>query len=163
MRQAKRDVTAAIKNTPDQERLSFSRLPRWSVIVLTTLISLEGLSPSSFVLAQTTPSPKAQSPGIAFQGKLYNENGIDPILDQVDLTISVYDPSGSCLLFEEKRVNVDLEFTGGAFSVMIGDSPSLRVSGRDSNLSVWEVFSNEANYSSVPSGVAPSIPVHLAG
>ncbi|MFZ9596574.1 MAG: hypothetical protein ACO3A2_10910, partial [Bdellovibrionia bacterium] len=91
-----------------------------------------------------------------------NASGTAPLLDFVELRLSIYDPSGTCLLYEELQANVNVTQTNGLFSVQVG-SPlgSTRRTNKDPGLSMKNVFSNQASPGhsvrpTCPSGYTPS-------
>src|SRR4051812_27043858 len=54
-----------------------------------------------------------------FQGQLTDTSGA-PLTGLVDLTFGLYNPAGTCLLYEETVSSLDLTPTTGLFSVSIG-------------------------------------------
>ncbi len=78
-----------------------------------------------------------------FEGLLLESDGITPITGDVTLTLDIYDPSGSCLLYEQQISNLDLTAGKGGFSVGIGTpvGDSTRTAN-DPGLSMSTVFAN---------------------
>jgi hypothetical protein len=84
--------------------------------------------------------------GFTFQGKLYNDDGVTPLMDTVTLDFEVYDPAGNCKLYHHRVLGVDLVSTGGSFAVEVGSvlGSAARVVGSDPGLSMSAIFSNQA-------------------
>jgi hypothetical protein len=59
-----------------------------------------------------------------YQGQFFNEAGTAPLLDTVDLTLEIRDPTGTCLLYSEQQNNINLNSTNGLFSVQVGSLTS---------------------------------------
>ncbi|MEK6580078.1 MAG: hypothetical protein AABZ55_12685, partial [Bdellovibrionota bacterium] len=101
---------------------------------------------SFFTLCSVLPgvSSAATSPqGFSFQGKLFDASGTVPLTSIVDLTLGIYDPAGTCLLYEETQTAIDLSLTGGIFSVDVGSAlgaPKRTVS--DPALALAQIFAN---------------------
>ncbi len=83
----------------------------------------------------------------SFQGKLYNDDGISPLVETVTLDIKVFDPSGTCLLYHQRNSGVDLSLNPGVFAIDVGSAigSGLRVAGSDPGLSMARIFSNQAD------------------
>src|SRR6478672_5763807 len=83
------------------------------------------------------------SPSFNYQGRILNADGSAGYGDVVNFTLEIYDPSGTCLLYQEKQSNIDLTDTDGLFSLQVGSAigDSKRQSD-DPHLSIDKVFSN---------------------
>jgi len=55
-----------------------------------------------------------------YQGQFYNEAGSAVLLDTVNLTLEILDPTGTCLLYSEQQNGIDLSTTNGLFAVQVG-------------------------------------------
>jgi hypothetical protein len=55
-----------------------------------------------------------------YQGQFYNEAGSAVLLDTVNLTLEILDPTGACLLYSEQQNGIDLSTTNGLFAVQVG-------------------------------------------
>ena len=77
-----------------------------------------------------------------YQGDLLLLNG-DPSTATVDFRFQIYDPSGTCLLYEELQTSVDLSLTDGHFALSVG-SPvaSGKRTANDHGLEMHALFSN---------------------
>jgi phage-related tail fiber protein len=101
------------------------------------LLFLNLLLIASPVLAAGVPS------SFSYSGKILNSAGTAPLTSVVALTLSIYDPSGSCLLYQEQQANIDLSQTSGTFSVQVGSpTGATKRTGLDQNLSITQVFAN---------------------
>ncbi len=86
-------------------------------------------------------SSVAQS--FTFQGQLFNAAGTSPLTDTVSLTLGIYSPAGTCLLYEETHTGIDLSLTTGLFSVDLGSATGdAKRTGNDPALSMSQIFSN---------------------
>lgn len=100
--------------------------------------------------------------GFTYQGRFLSPNGGEPMGDVVDLTLGIYSPDGSCLLYEERHTNIDLSQTSGLFSVHVGSAVGdpKRVAGRDPGKALSLIFSNSGEIRSAgancASGYTPS-------
>src|SRR5688500_5086836 len=101
-----------------------------SALILALLIT-QGASPA---LANTL----AQN--FTYQGRFLTPDGSSPMTDIVDITIGIYNPTATCLLYEEKHSNIDLSASAGMFSVRIGTGT--RVPVRDPGLTIPFIFRN---------------------
>ena len=86
----------------------------------------------------------ASPQSFTYQGRFFNSAGTAPLTETVDITLGIYDPSGTCLLYEEQYGAVDLLMTSGIFSVQVGSDTStpLKRDANDPNLSMSQVFQN---------------------
>ena len=86
----------------------------------------------------------ASPQSFTYQGRFFNSAGTAPLTETVDITLGIYDPSGTCLLYEEQYGAVDLLMTSGIFSVQVGSATSdpLKRDANDPNLSMSQVFQN---------------------
>jgi hypothetical protein len=87
-----------------------------------------------------------------YQGYLTDSGG-NPLTGTQTLVLAVYDPSDTCLLYEEDQ-SVDLTSTTGLFSIQVGSQTGdpKRVVGTDPGISMATVFSNSAASAIVPHG-----------
>ncbi|MEO7165269.1 MAG: hypothetical protein ABI041_20285, partial [Bdellovibrionia bacterium] len=85
------------------------------------------------------------SQSFTYQGRFYNAAGTAPLGDVVDLLLDVYDPSGTCLLYEESQINIDLTGTNGLFAVQVGSSVGdAKRTASDPGLAMAKVFANSS-------------------
>ena len=78
-----------------------------------------------------------------FQGRFYDQNGVAPLLDTVNVTIGIYSDVGGCLLYEESESALDLSTTNGMFAYSIGSLPgSPKRTARDSGRTMAQIFAN---------------------
>lgn len=91
---------------------------------------------------------------IPFSGVLY-DNSNNPIVDaSVTLTLGVYNPAETCLLYEETQ-NLSTSATAGRFSVLIGNGAR---TGNDSAHTMQAVFSNNTGANIAGIGTCPYTP-----
>jgi hypothetical protein len=95
-----------------------------------------------------------------FDGQLTSDSTGLPMTGPVNLTFQVYDPSGTCLLYEESQSAVTLE-SDGSFAVKIGPGSSgTRNSSADGGLTWKSIFQNSSVLrnptSNCSSGYTPS-------
>src|SRR3989344_1659239 len=98
-----------------------------------------------FAFSSNNSQSASESPqSFTFQGRLYNAAGTDLLEELVSLRLQVYDPSGSCLLYQETQ-NVDLTNSSGSFSVSVGAAigAAKRTAGIDPSLGMAVVFKND--------------------
>ncbi len=108
-----------------------------------TMNSKIGLFFALYFVFLSNAFASAVSDSFSYQGQFLNSAGTGPLLSVVDLTLGIYDPSGTCLLYEEKQTGLDLSVSGGVFSVQVGSA--VGASQRDSNdhgLSMDTIFAN---------------------
>ncbi|MFZ9595517.1 MAG: hypothetical protein ACO3A2_05505 [Bdellovibrionia bacterium] len=111
-------------------------------------------------LALTSDTPQS----FTYQGRLMNSVGTAPLLDFVDLRFSIYDPSGTCLLYEESQKNINLMASNGFFRLQVGSFPSsTQRTEDDPRLSMKQVFSNEVSSQQSPRVNCPSGYTPLSG
>jgi hypothetical protein len=81
-----------------------------------------------------------------FEGVLLDSDGATPLNGDVILTLDIYDPSGSCLLYEQQVGPLDLTAGKGVFSVGVGTTigDSTRTPN-DPGLSMDAVFANTSS------------------
>ena len=102
--------------------------------------------------------------GFTLQGEITNSAGTQANTDvDVALTVGIYDPSSTCLLYEETQTNIDLSQTAGRFAIQIGSplANAKRVSGVDPGLTMAQIFANSGSAIRAPgsncsSGYTPS-------
>src|SRR3954452_18590903 len=96
-------------------------------------------------------------PYFTYQGQFLNSTGDTPLNDVVDLVLGIYDPSGTCLLYEESQANIDLSGTNGLFAVQVGSVlGNAKRSGSDPGLSMANVFANMGTQLRAASTTCPS-------
>ncbi|MBL7716421.1 MAG: tail fiber domain-containing protein [Bdellovibrionales bacterium] len=83
----------------------------------------------------------AVSPNFVYQG-VFTDTGTGlPITNIVDLRLGIYNPAGTCLLYEEEHLAVNLGTTNGSFSLKLGSGTQTAASlARGYNM--VQVFSN---------------------
>jgi hypothetical protein len=96
------------------------------------------------ILASTTTFAAGVPASFTYQGIVMNSAGTAPLTSVVSLKLSIYDPTGTCLLYQEQQANIDLSQTNGTFAVQVGSSvgAAKRVSGTDQGLAMPSVFAN---------------------
>jgi microcystin-dependent protein len=78
-----------------------------------------------------------------YQGKVLNSAGTAPLTSVVSLLLSIYDPTGTCLLYQEQQANIDLSQTNGTFAVQVGSATgSSKRTLLDQGLSLPLIFAN---------------------
>ncbi len=91
-----------------------------------------------YVPAEAQSLPQA----FQFQGDLTDLTGNIVTSNAVVLTFGVYDPTATCLLYEETQT-LDLSQTYGKFNVTVGSAPgNAKRSLNDPNLSLNQIFAN---------------------
>ena len=102
----------------------------------TKLLILVGLASAS-VLGADLPQ------NFTYQGRLLNEQGTQPISQNVHIILGIYDPAGACLLYEEEQDITNLAATDGSFSIKVGSAAgSSKRSPDDPNLSMQQILAN---------------------
>ncbi len=107
-----------------------SRFVRWLMMIAGALIGLPAFA------VYTGPT------NFNFEGFLLNDPSGTPMSGPVSLKFQIYDPTGSCLLFEETHASVNLD-PAGAFSVKVGTGTRAS-SSVDGGLSWGNIFSNSS-------------------
>jgi microcystin-dependent protein len=78
-----------------------------------------------------------------YQGVVMNSAGTAPLTSVISLTLSLYDPTGTCLLYQEQQANIDLSQTNGTFAVQVGSVPGTsKRTLLDQALPMTSVFAN---------------------
>jgi hypothetical protein len=91
---------------------------------------------SSASQAQSVPQT------FTYQGMLTESNG-SPVTSNIDFKLQIYDPTATCLLYEELQTNVVL--TSGLFNIQVGSNIAESKRGSaDPGLSMQAIFSNSA-------------------
>src|SRR5262245_37013056 len=91
---------------------------------------------SGQVWAQESPQT------FTYQGRMMDAAGTAPLTGQHNFTLTILDPTGTCILYEETQTNIDLGSTG-LFALNVGSNTgATKRTGRDPNLSMSKVFSN---------------------
>jgi hypothetical protein len=84
---------------------------------------------------------------INFDGVLTDDVSGNPIAGPVSLTFKIYDPSGSCLLYEETRTSFSPDATTGNFSVRVGPGGCVTACTRNTSADgglLWKtIFQND--------------------
>ncbi len=79
-----------------------------------------------------------------YQGQLLDSTGA-PVSHNVDLIFQIYNPAGTCLLYEEKYLAQNFLSSGGNFSVQVGSElTNTKRTANDPGLSMAQIFSNQA-------------------
>lgn len=119
-----------------------------SIICLTLFFSL--IKP----LGSLAESFSAQS--FSYQGRLAKPSG-GLYLETIDIVSGIYDPSGTCLLYEEVQQGLDLSVTGGFFAIQVGSAVgAAKRSTRDPGTSMSEIFTNLQLSGRTPSANCPA-------
>jgi microcystin-dependent protein len=86
----------------------------------------------------------AQPTSFTYQGKALNAAGTSPLTTTVSFTLSITDPSGACILYQEGQTGINLATTNGLFALQVGSNvgASKRTSGVDPGLSMTQIFAN---------------------
>src|SRR4051812_41745464 len=109
-------------------------LTGWGLrIWIGVILALAGLNIlPDFAFASDVPQ------SFTYQGRFYNAARTAPLSDVVDVVLGIYDPTGTCLLYEESQSNIDLTGTNGLFAVQVGSiqGDAKRVVGSDQNLTM---------------------------
>jgi microcystin-dependent protein len=86
----------------------------------------------------------AQPISFTYQGKALNAAGTSPLLTTVSFTLSISDPSGACLLYQETQSSINLSTTNGLFALQVGSNVGdpKRTTGVDPGLTMSQVFAN---------------------
>ncbi|MEO5968461.1 MAG: hypothetical protein ABIQ95_00925, partial [Bdellovibrionia bacterium] len=96
------------------------------------------------------------SQSFTYQGRFYNSSGTAPLAEVVDLALAIYDPTGSCLLYEETQTNIDLTGTNGLFAIQVGAGLNdIKRTASDPGLSMGKIFGNST---AQLRGVSPTCP-----
>jgi len=83
------------------------------------------------------------APGFTYQGRLFETDGVTPYTGTINVTSSIYDPTGTCLLYQETQNTVDLSASNGLFAISIGSATADgKRTGIDPGLSMAQVFAN---------------------
>jgi hypothetical protein len=78
-----------------------------------------------------------------YEGKVLNSAGTAPLTSVVSLTLSIYDPTGTCLLYQEQQANIDLSQTNGLFAVQVGSAiGAVKRTPSDQALGLSTLFAN---------------------
>jgi microcystin-dependent protein len=106
----------------------------------------------------------AQPVSFTYQGKALNAAGTAPLTTTVSFTLSITDPSGACVLYEEGQTGINLATTNGLFALQVGSAVGAgkRTVGVDPGLSMTQIFANAgtqlvAASGSCTSGYTPAI------
>jgi hypothetical protein len=87
-----------------------------------------------------------------YEGKVLNSAGTAPLTSVISLTLSLYDPSGTCLLYQEQQANIDLSQTNGLFAVQVGSViGAAKRTINDPALSLANIFANGSQVRAVSS------------
>jgi hypothetical protein len=94
-----------------------------------------------FLLTQSAIAGVPSS--FTYEGKVMNSAGTAPLTSVISLTLSLYDPTGTCLLYQEQQANIDLSQTNGLFAVQVGSAiGSAKRTILDKGLSLPTIFAN---------------------
>src|ERR1700756_1302550 len=98
---------------------------------------LFGWVTSAYATSPTAP------PFFTYNGALFQPDGVTPNLDNIQFTFDVYDPSGTCLLYEESQ-SLNLTATQGVFSLQVGSQTgSPKRTANDPALPIAIIFGNK--------------------
>ena len=100
-------------------------------------------------LAQANSNPQS----FTLQGQLWDDTTGALMTGSVDLTISILNPSGVCLLYEELQSGIDVTTTQGFFSVQVGSGTRV---GGDAGFSMAKVFANAGVQVRAPDPYCPA-------
>jgi microcystin-dependent protein len=109
---------------------------------------IKNVSKNILVLISLVLPLSAFSAGVpssfTYQGKALNAAGTSPLLTTVSFTLSITDPSGACILYQESQSSINLATTNGLFALQVGSpiGASKRTVGTDPGLSMTQVFAN---------------------
>jgi microcystin-dependent protein len=96
-----------------------------------------------FLLSITSAFASGVPSSFTYEGKVLNSAGTAPLTSVISLTLSLYDPTGTCLLYQEQQANIDLSQTNGTFAVQVGSTvAAAKRTTKDQNLSMTSVFAN---------------------
>jgi hypothetical protein len=102
------------------------------------LMIVWGILTSQLSLASEVPS------SFTYQGRLFATDGTTPLTSNVDFKLQIYDPTATCLLYEESQENISL--TDGLFSISVGSNiGNIRRGPNDPGLSMSTIFSNQSS------------------
>ena len=113
-----------------------------------------------FVILQAAlllaPTAHAGPSTFSYEGRLYDNSG-NSLTGLVNFNLRIYNPAGTCLIYEEMTSSIDLTASSGYYSVSVGaNAPTAAFAGR----TPATVFSNRASSitgSSVGCPYSPSI------
>src|SRR4051812_2172647 len=57
-----------------------------------------------------------------YQGQLLAQDGVNPSSDTVDFTFQIYNPSATCLLYEQHETGLNFVAGGGVFTMQVGST-----------------------------------------
>src|SRR5688572_20086246 len=98
---------------------------------------------NGMLVAAQTGTAASLSQGFTYQGRFFTPDGLSPMTDTVDITLGVYSP-GTCLLYEEKHVAINLAPTKGFFSIRVGSAlGDPKRTARDPSLTLAKLFAND--------------------
>jgi microcystin-dependent protein len=112
-----------------------------------------------FIIAFLSSSAFAAQPvSFTYQGKALNAAGTSPLTTTVSFTLSITDPSGACLLYQESQSAINLATTNGLFALQVGSQvgASKRTSGVDPGLAMTQIFANAGTQLVAASGSCTS-------
>lgn len=122
------------------------------VLFLATLVSFSSRA------AQEAPQQ------FAFEGRLYQVDGITPLTDVVNFKFQILNqntsgnPINDCVLYEEIQNGVNLGSTSGVFNISVGSGTgATKRSGSDGGLTMAQVFDNSKPITA-PAGQCPASP-----
>jgi len=96
---------------------------------------------AAFLLSRA--SWAGQSPSFVYQAKLYDSTGSNPLTGTINVYFQIYDPTGTCLLYEELQSGIVLG-SDGILSANVGTAlgNSKRIVGTDPGLTMSMIYSN---------------------
>jgi hypothetical protein len=92
-----------------------------------------------------------------YQGKALNAAGTSPLLTTVSFTLSLTDPTGACILYQETQSGINLLTTNGIFALQVGSAVGAgKRTASDPGLTMTQVFANAGNQLVAASGACSS-------
>jgi microcystin-dependent protein len=92
-----------------------------------------------------------------YQGKALNAAGTAPLTTTVSFTLSITDPSGACILYQETQPSINLSTTNGLFALQVGSAiGASKRTASDPGLALPQLFANAGNQLVAASGACTS-------
>jgi hypothetical protein len=90
----------------------------------------------------TVSTPQTQT--FTYQGQLLDSGSGTPLSGSVGLLLSIYDPTGVCLLYQETQT-IDVTTTKGMFSVQVGSAEgNTKRTASDPGIAMFDIFVNDS-------------------
>jgi hypothetical protein len=121
-------------------------------------MKLNRLKTALVLILLTQPAFAAGVPSsFTYQGKALNAAGTSPLLTTVSFTLSITDPSGACILYQESQSSINLLTTNGIFALQVGSQVGAgKRTASDPGLSMTQVFANAGTQLVAASGACSS-------